>query len=611
MVQVDDQFWAPKIELNRTVTIPASFAKCEEMGRMDNFLIAGGRLPGAVKGEMPFDDTDVYKIIEGASYSMTTTPDPRLDHYVDSVIALIAIGQEPDGYLTTYKTIDTTRAPATWCPPGARWENLECSHELYNSGHLFEAAAAHYLATGKKNLLDIATRNADLLVRVFNTEHPNRVPGHQIVETGLIKLYFITGNDDYLKLARHFLDVRGDSTLRELHGPYTQDHMPVTQQTEAVGHAVRAAYMYAGMTDIAALYNNTAYTQAIDAIWNNMVDKKMYLTGGIGSRHDGEAFGDNYELPNLTAYNETCAAIANVYWNYRMFLLHGHAKYMDVLERSLYNGVLAGVGTDGKSFFYPNPLACDMHYGFNRAGTLTRQPWFDCSCCPTNLCRFMPSVPGYIYAHTAGRLFVNLFIQSKTEVQVEGNPVVLSQTTNYPWSGEVRISVSPATESNFTLCVRIPGWARNQPVPSNLYCYTNAADTPIPITINGQQTNYTTENGYAMLSRNWKPGDVVALSFPMEVHKVASNEQVQTNKGLVALERGPMVYCVEGMDNPDVDKLAVSPETQFNNFFKPDLLGGIEVIEATSATNGSFTAIPYYLWDNRGANKMKVWLPSY
>ncbi|MFV0378928.1 MAG: glycoside hydrolase family 127 protein, partial [Mangrovibacterium sp.] len=498
-----------------------------------------------------------------------------------------------------------------WCPPGARWENLECSHELYNSGHLFEAAAAHYLATGKKNLLDIATRNADLLVRVFNTEHPNRVPGHQIVETGLIKLYFITGNDDYLKLARHFLDVRGNSTLRELHGPYTQDHMPVTQQTEAVGHAVRAAYMYAGMTDIAALYNDTAYTQAVDAIWNNIVDKKMYLTGGIGSRHDGEAFGDNYELPNLTAYNETCAAIANVYWNYRMFLLHGHAKYMDVLERSLYNGVLAGVGTDGKSFFYPNPLECDMHYGFNRAGTLTRQPWFDCSCCPTNLCRFMPSVPGYIYAHTAGRLFVNLFIQSKTQVQAEGNPVVLSQTTNYPWSGEVRISVSPATESNFTLCVRIPGWARNQPVPSNLYRYTNAADVPVPITINGQQTNYTTENGYAKLSRNWKPGDVVALSFPMDVHKVASNEQVQTNKGLVALERGPMVYCVEGMDNPDVDKLAVSPETQFNNFFKPDLLGGIEVIEATSATNGSFTAIPYYLWDNRGANKMKVWLPSY
>lgn len=610
-VHVDDQFWAPKIEINRTVTIPVSFAKCEEMGRMENFLIAGGKLPGPVKGEMPFDDTDVYKIIEGAAYSMTTTPDAKLDHYVDSIIAIIQVGQEPDGYLTTYKTIDTTRAPASWCPPGARWEHLECSHELYNSGHLFEAAAAHYHATGKTNLLDIATKNADLLVKVFNQEHPDLVPGHQIVETGLIKLYLITHKDDYLKLARHFLDTRGDSTRHELHGPYTQDHKPVTQQDEAVGHAVRAAYMYAGMTDIAALYNDSAYSAAVDKIWDNIVSKKMYLTGGIGSRHDGEAFGDNYELPNLTAYNETCAAIANVYWNYRMFLLHGDSKYIDVLERSLYNGVISGVGLDGKSFFYPNPLECDMHYGFNRGETLTRQPWFDCSCCPSNLCRFMPSVPGYIYAQTDDKAYVNLFIQSQTELALAGQKLSLSQQTGYPWNSDVKITVSPERETSFSLCIRIPGWARNQPVPSNLYRYTDQMEAPVPILVNGQLVEYNTDKGYAVVDRNWKKGDVVELAFPMEVRKVKANEQVEANKGLVALERGPMVYCVEGADNTDVDKLSLTPQTSFNNFFKADLLGGVEVIEATDTQTTPFTAIPYFVWDNRGANKMKVWLPEH
>ena len=397
-VKVSDQFWLPKIETNRTVTIPAAFAKCEEMGRMDNFLIAGGKMQGKVKGEMPFDDTDVYKTIEGAAYSLTTHPDPKLDAYVDSVIGIIKVGQEADGYLTTYKTIDTTYSPAKWCAPSGKWVNEQCSHELYNSGHMFEAAAAHYRATGKKNFLDIATKNADLLVKVFGEGKNPGVPGHQIVETGLIKLYQVTGKEEYLKLAKHFLDFRGDSTKRKLWGPYNQDHKPVTQQDEAVGHAVRAEYMYAGMTDIAVLYKDEAYKNAVDKIWDNIVSKKLYIIGGVGARHDGEAFGNNYELPNLTAYNETCAAIANVYWNYRMFLLHGDSKYIDVLERSLYNGVISGVGLDGKTFFYPNPLECDLHYKFNQGGSLDRQPWFDCSCCPTNICRFLPSVPGYIYA---------------------------------------------------------------------------------------------------------------------------------------------------------------------------------------------------------------------
>ncbi|MGE4586247.1 MAG: glycoside hydrolase family 127 protein [Mangrovibacterium sp.] len=611
-VRLADSFWLPRIETNRTVTIPASFAKCEEMGRMDNFLIAGGRMEGPVKGEMPFDDTDVYKIIEGASYSLTTTPDPELDAYVDSVIGLIAIGQEADGYLTTYKSIDSTHSPAAWCPAGGRWEHLECSHELYNSGHLFEAAAAHYRATGKTNFLNIATKNADLLVNVFGADGNTRVPGHQIVETGLIKLYLITRKQEYLDLARHFLDTRGDSTKRELWGPYNQDHKPVTEQDEAVGHAVRAGYMYAGMTDIAALYKDEAYKNAVDKIWENVVYKKLYLTGGVGSRHEGEAFGENYELPNLTAYNETCAAIANVYWNYRMFLLHGDSKYMDILERSLYNGVISGVGLDGKTFFYPNPLECDMAYKFNSGGSLTREPWFDCSCCPTNLCRFMPSVPGYIYAQAKGKVYVNLFIQSDTEINIGGTSVNLDQQTEYPWDGAVKIEVFPEKNTAFTLCLRIPGWVENRPVPGDLYHYENTGEEQVSLRVNGDPVEVVNENGYAVLTREWEPGDVVEYLLPMAIRKVKANGLVEDDKGKVAIERGPVVYCIEGIDNPAFDQLKISSGTRLTAAFNAGLLDGVEVISAQGGPAGEqFTAIPYFAWNNRGATKMKVWIPLY
>lgn len=609
-VKVNDNFWLPKIETNRTVTIPVSFAKCEEMGRMDNFLIAGGKMEGPVKGEMAFDDSDVYKIIEGAAYSMTTVPDPELDAYVDSVINLIATGQEEDGYLMTWKTINPQDSPAAWCPPGDRWEHLAWSHELYNAGHLYETAAAHYHATGKKNLLDIATKNADLLVDVFNNKLPYEVPGHQIVETGLIKLYLITHKEDYLKLARHFLDMRGDSIHRESHGEYTQDHKPVVEQSEAVGHAVRAAYMYAGMTDVAALYNDEAYRSAVDKIWDNIVSKKMYLTGGIGSRHEGEAFGGNYELPNLTAYNETCAAIANVYWNYRMFLLHGDSRYIDVLERSLYNGVISGVALDGKNFFYPNPLECDMHYHFNRGGSLTREPWFDCSCCPTNLCRFMPSVPGYVYAQNKDKIYVNLFVQSTTNIEVKGNKVAVSQTTNYPWEGNVEIAVSPDEESSFTVCLRVPGWAVNQPVPSDLYKYEDTDNDPVIIRVNGEAAGYRIEKGYAQIERRWKKGDVIAYELPMNIRRVKANGQVKDDLGKVALERGPIVYCTEGADNTDIDKVTLTKKTLFDSSFDADLLEGVEVITAQGSDGEALKAIPYYAWNNRGASKMKVWLPE-
>ncbi len=608
-VKIQDQLWSERIETNKTVTIPSSFAKCEENGRMDNFLIAGGKMEGKVKGKMVFDDSDVYKVIEGAAYSLTTNPDPAIGAYMDSIIDIISIGQEDDGYLTTYKTIDTTYSPSFWCPPGGRWQNLNRSHELYNAGHMYEAAAAHYLATGKSNFLDIATKNADLLVSVFRKGSNKDFPGHQIVETGLVKLYLITKKQEYLDLAKHFLDARGDSTNVQ-HEAYTQSHKPVVEQDEAVGHAVRAAYMYAGMTDIAALYNDEAYKKAINAIWENMVYKKFYITGGLGARHDGEAFGDNYELPNLTAYNETCAAIANVYWNYRMFLLYGDSKYIDVLERSLYNNVLSGIGLDGKSFFYPNPLSCDLEYKFNSMETLTRQPWFDCSCCPTNLCRFIPSVPGYIYANQDDKLFVNLFVSSEFEQEFKSSIFKIKQETAYPWDGRVDIKINPEQKAPLAFYIRIPGWAIDRPVPGDLYAYENPSRKEIALFVNGERVKYQVDKGYAVINREWSKGDKITMYLPMDIKKVKANNLVEEDRGKIALERGPIVYCLEGADNPEIDNISLNQEVQLKTLQNQKLFGGTTTIIGENAKSEKvLEAIPYYLWNNRGASKLKVWLP--
>ena len=490
------------------------------------------------------------------------------------------------------------------------------SHELYNSGHLFEAASAHYQATGKRNFLDIALKNADLLDQVFGPGKRNDAPGHEIVEMGLVKLYRITKDEKYLKLAKFYIDSRGKEN--DSKKAYSQDHKPLILQDEAVGHAVRAGYLYSGVADVAALTGNAEYLSAIDKIWENMVSKKLYITGGIGARHQGEAFGDNYELPNLTAYNETCAAIANVYWNYRMFLLHGDGKYIDVLERSLYNGVISGIGLDGKTFFYPNPLECDMHYKFNSGETLDRQPWFDCSCCPTNICRFLASVPGYIYAQGNNSLYVNLIAQSSSTIQLNKKlPVTISQETQYPWDGEVNISVSPEKASQFALHLRIPGWVKNQPVPSDLYSYVSPDTTSFLLTVNGEAAAYNQENGYAVITREWKQGDVVNYSLPMNIHRVEANPKVADDSGKVAIERGPIVYCIEGADNgSELMKLALSDTARLSVNFSPETLSGVVTIsgEATVAgENGNrsqkITAIPYFVWNNRGANEMKVWIP--
>jgi hypothetical protein len=606
-VVINDNFWLPKIKVVQDTTISFSFNKCDEEGRMENFLIAGGKKEGKTRGKMPFDDTDLYKIIEGASYSLISSPDPKLDAYLDSMIEIIKTGQEPDGYLTTWITIDKMNPPASWANPSPnRWQFEVTNHELYNSGHLFEAAAAHYWATGKRNMLDIALKNADLLVDNFGKDKLQIPPGHQIVETGLIKLYNITKNEKYLELAKFYLDARGDSTTHQLYGAYSQDHVPVTMQNEAVGHAVRAVYMYAGMTDIAAIYKDNSYLNAVNAIWDNMVNKKMYLTGGIGSRHDGEAFGDDYELPNLTAYNETCAAIGNVYWNQRLFQMTGDSKYYDIIERSLYNGLIAGISISGNKFFYPNPLESDGKYIFNH-GNCTRSPWFDCSCCPTNLIRFIPSVHGLIYSTEKDTLFVNLFISNNAETEVNGKKIKVSQQTDYPWKGKIRMNVMSESKNKFTLKIRVPGWAQNQVLPGDLYQYTDNNNEAITLNVNGEEKTADIKNGYIEITKEWSENDNVEVNIPMNVRMVTTNENVASNSGKVAIERGPVVYCIEDADNNDISDIIIPENIVLTPEEKTVITEKVQALKG-SVNGKEITMIPYYAWSNRGIGKMKVWI---
>lgn len=605
-VKVNDQFWAPRIKRNHEVTIPIALDQCYKTGRVDNFLVAGKLKPGKFCTEYPFDDTDIYKIIEGASFSLQTFPDPKLDARIDTLIAYVGKAQEPDGYLYTTRTIDPAH-PHAWAGT-ARWEKeSDLSHELYNSGHLFEAAVAHYQSTGKKTLLAIATKNADLLCREFGPGKLDYAPGHQIVEMALVKLYRVTGQQKYLDLAKFFLDVRGRGK------EYSQDHKKVTDQTEAVGHAVRATYMYSGMADVAAITDNKAYLNAIDRIWEDIIHDKFYLTGGIGAAGGHEGFGADYELPNMSAYNETCASIGNIYWNYRLFLLHGQAKYYDVLERTLYNGMISGVSLSGDRFFYPNPLESQ--------GQHARSAWFGCACCPSNVCRFIPSVPGYMYAQTDSRLYTNLFINSTAQVQLGGTALEVIQKTDYPWSGSVQFTLNPAKRKAFDMAIRIPGWAQNQPLPGDLYRFTDQDKTLFTLLVNGKAVAYKLVDGYAIVRQEWKKGDQIQLELPMPVRQVVANTQVAADVDKVALQRGPIVYCAEWPDFPDghVLNLIVSPKTQLTASYRPDVLGGVTLIDGQAqqsrrttdngiaVTDARFQAIPYFAWANRGSGEMAVW----
>ena len=615
-VHLTDQFWAPRIETNRTVTIPFAFQKCEETGRVNNFIRAAQALRGEPLADKkppgyPFDDTDLYKVIEGAAYTLAVAPDAKLEAYVDSLIEKIAAAQEPDGYLYTTRTIDPL-SPHRWASK-KRWELEEVdSHELYNLGHLYEAAVAHYQATGKRSLLDVALKTAGLLDKTFGPGKQSIWPGHQITEMGLAKLYRVTGDDRYLGLAKFMLDVRGPNGRT-----FNQSHLRVIDQTEAVGHAVRATYMYSGMADMAALTGDVSYLNAIDRIWENVAGKKLYITGGIGATSSGEAFGRNYELPNMTAYNETCAAIGNDFWNYRLFLLHGDAKYIDVMERTLYNGLISGVSLDGKSFFYPNPLESDSQH--------QRSPWFGVACCPGNITRFMASVPGYVYAHEGDKLFVNLFAGGTAEIRMDpGRRVRITQQTRYPWDGAVKMSVKPEPAGKFTINVRIPGWARNEAVPGDLYRFAEQVNQPAVLKVNGRPAPVRLDKGYAPLTRLWKSGDTIELLLPMPVRRVVANEQVAADRGRVALQRGPVVYCAEWPDNPNgrVRNLMLPDGARLTAEFRPDLLNGVEVIKGTAyalaydaqgrvtRNEQALAAIPYYAWANRGPGQMLVWIPN-
>jgi len=613
-VHVHDNFWAPKMEVNARVTIPTTLAKSKEHGRIDNFLRAANLKEGDQLTQFTFDDTDIYKVIEGASYAMQIQKNSALDTYIDSLITIIGAAQEKDGYLFTFRTINPAK-PHEWVG-SKRWEKEEeLSHELYNSGHLFEAAVAHYQATGKKSLLNIAIKNADLLVHDFGYGKEEKYPGHQVVEIGLARLYRVTGKKEYLDLAKFFLDVRGPKGGKK-GDQYNQAHKRVIDQNEAVGHAVRATYMYTAMADIAALTGDKSYLQAIDNIWDDVVDKKMYITGGIGATGNGEAFGAPYQLPNMSAYAETCASIANVYWNNRMFLLHGDSKYIDVLERTLYNGLLSGVSLSGDHFFYPNPLAS--------MGQHQRGEWFSCACCISNMTRFLPSVPGYVYAQNNNDLYVNLFMSSSSDISLPAGKINVKQTTNYPWNGKIELQVDPQKNKDFTLKIRIPGWAQQKPVPGNLYQFVTNTAAPITLTVNGQPAKYDLDKGYAVLKRKWKKGDNITLDLPMETEKVVAHEQVKDDKYRFTFQRGPLVYCLEGPDNQDnvVQNITVSKTAPVEVVYEAGLLNGINVLktkgvstkrqvnsEALIKTEQDVKAIPYYAWANRGATDMMVWVP--
>lgn len=621
-VKLDDKFWSPRIETNRTVTIPASFARCEKTGRVKNFEMAAAR-NGKFCTKFPFDDTDIYKTIEGAAYSMAVHPDAQLDHYVDSLVAIVGKAQESDGYLYTARTIDPIH-PHPWAGK-ERWvKENELSHELYNSGHMFEAAAAHYQATGKRNFLDIALKNADLLVNTFGPGKRHVAPGHEIVEMGLVRLYRITGKRPYLDLAKFFIDERGrraydkSSSDEWKNGMYWQDNEPVVAQDDAEGHAVRAMYLYSGMADVAALTDDREYIAAIDKIWNNMVSKKIYVQGGIGAVPDGERFGADYELPNKTAYNETCAAIGNVFWNQRMFLLHGDSKYIDLLEKVLYNGLISGVGLDGQSFFYTN--AMQVTNGFTHPQLeSSRSGWFECSCCPTNMARFLPSLPGYVYAQKADNLFVNLFIAGVADMELKNRKINIRQQNNYPWNGALAFDINPETSMRFALRIRIPGWAKGKAIPSELYAFQNKPAAKISLKLNGKAIVYTIENGYAVINRLWQKGDKVQLDLPMEVKKIAASQNLVEDRGKTALQRGPIIYCAEWKDNGGtVSNLKIPADAVFKAVAEPGLLNGVTVlkgsvisqIKSEGTRHAELTAIPYYSWANRGKGEMTVWFPE-
>ena len=624
-VKMSDNFWQPRIKAVQEVTVPLTFEKSEATGRIKNFEIAAGATEGKFCTVYAFDDSDVFKAIEGAAYYLQTNKDPKFTTYINDLIQKIGAAQEEDGYLFTWRTIeDINRKKGTWTAAddknanvkrtaSKRWENVDQhSHELYNAGHLYEAAVAWKEATNNDNLLQIAFKNVDLILKEFGSGKIEKAPGHQEIELGLVRLYEYTGDYKYLNLAQFFLEARGYGES------YMQNHQKVRDQREAVGHAVRLGYMFSAAADVTAHTGTQAYLSAMNAVWEDIVQKKMYITGGVGSTGSNEGYSQPFELPNFSAYNETCSSIAFVMWNRRMFQLTGDSKYYDVLERTLYNALNAGLALDGGSFFYPNPLEARMN--------VERRPWFNCACCPPNLSRFYSSLPSYIYAKSRKNVYVNLFASSETTVENINSrgqiiPVKLIQKTGYPYDGKVNITVQPQKPNSFTLRIRIPGWARGDAVPGRLYSFDNKAGQVI-LKLNGKLVKTKIKNGYAVLKRKWRTNDQVELIMPMPIQKVTANGNIAENNGKVALQRGPLMYCLEGKDQADDRILStlITDETKFTSTFNSKLLGGVQTIDfkgflvKDSTKNGDliptdFKAIPYFTWANRGKDNMLVWLP--
>jgi hypothetical protein len=632
-VRLTDAFWRPRLERNRRVTIPHILTENEQTGRVANFARAGGRAEGSYMGRR-FNDTDVYKVVEAASYALAQRRDPALEAEIDELIELIAAAQEEDGYLMPGRTIDPAR-PA----PGLgteRWIHVSAgSHELYNAGHLFEAAVAHWNATGRRTLLDVAVRLADRIDEDFGPEARRDVPGHEEIELALVKLAQATAEPRYLELARFFLDQRGrrhdgepypEDTAFALYNDrhYRQDHERVTEQREAVGHAVRATYLYSGMADVAAYTGAPGYREALERVWRDLVTTKLYLTGGIGSRDTFESFGEPYELPNASAYAETCAAIGNDLWNHRMFLASGRADYLDVLERTLFNGFLSGVSLSGDRFFYTNPLASE--------GGVERSAYFEVACCPANLARMMAYLPTFLYAVGEGEIIVALYAGSEAELRVDETTVVLRQVTDYPWGGAVTVTLEPEETRELTLTLRIPGWARERPVPGDLYRFLDEPAATPTLAVEGSVMSLAegrhalasggeilVGGGLARVRRRWAPGEAVTLELPMPVRRVGARPEVEAAAGRIALQRGPLVYAVEGIDHGGMlAGLRLAPTTALVASWRPRLLGGVVTVtgmaeRVTDEAEGvaqALLAVPYFAWANRGAGEMRVWLPE-
>lgn len=605
-VTVTGGIWRERMNVNREVSLPHVWGRCEsstkangeDSRRLDNFAKAAGLMQGGFTGTF-FNDSDVYKIIEGTANSLQNHPDPELEAYTDRVIDLIAGAQWDDGYLFTFYSLPERR-------PEARWSNVGSMHELYCAGHLIEAAIAYERATGKRKLLDVAIRFADLICDTFGPSGRGDAPGHQEIELALFRLYDATGEKRYLATARFFIDQRGKKDRLRRYGTYSQDHKRFVEQENGVGHSVRAGYLYCAATDIARLEHDEAYANALFRIWDNVTSRKMYLTGGLGQPGGPEGFAGDYELGN-GCYAETCSGIAFAMWNHRLHLMTGESKYADLIERTFYNNMLSALSAEGDRHYYTNPL---------ETGGRQRWPWpgHDCACCPSNLVRVISSIGGYAYSHREDVIRVNQYLDSRAEVTLGDNRILLTQQTRYPWDGDIRIEVNPDQDAEFEMKLRIPGWARNQPVPSNLYDYLESVNSSVSLSINDRPMPVEIREGYVSIRRVWKKEDVIHLMIPMPVRKVLAHPRATADKGLVAVERGPLVYCAEFKDNQrDASSWQLSDSAELKAEWNDDLLGGavtlVEMEQDTDQQTGNLTLIPYYLYSNRGVGRMRVWLP--